>query len=231
MSSIKNNLQEIYASMENAAKKSGRKFSDISLIGVTKTIDKERIKELVSLGVKNLGESRVQEFCPKHSDLDKNINWHFIGNLQTNKVKYIVGKVSLIHSVNSAKLANEINKQAHKMNIVQDVLLEVNAFGEETKMGLAEKDINNVVEQIAKLPNIKLKGLMAIAPHVEDPQKTRFFFESLKEIFVDISRIRTDNIDMKFLSMGMTNDYEVAIESGANMIRIGTGIFRDEDIR
>jgi len=223
---MKGNLQNIYANIESAAKSNGRSLSDITLVAVTKTIDEDRIKELISLGVKNLGENKVQELVAKQEALSEyDINWHFIGNLQTNKVKYIVGKVSLIHSVNSIKLANEINKQAEKINIIQDILLEINTSGENSKIGLLKEDAISIVEQVANLPNINLKGLMTIAPYVEDSQKNKIYFESLKEILVDINSVRNDNINMSFLSMGMTNDYEVAIEAGANIVRIGTGIF------
>lgn len=226
MGLIQDNIRNIYSNIEIAAKKSGRNISDITLIGVTKNVDKTRVKELMGLGINNIGENRVQELISKYPHVNNNsLKWHFIGNLQTNKVKYIIDKVSLIHSVNSVRLANEINKQALKIGKKQDILLEVNIAGEKSKMGVPTEDIDNLVKHISTLPNIVLKGLMAIAPFVDNPRNNKIYYENLKEIFIDINRKKNDNIDMKFLSMGMTNDYEVAIEEGANMIRIGTGIF------
>lgn len=226
MGQIQDNVKNIYSNMEKAAIKSGRSITDITLLGVTKNVDETRMKELISLGINNIGENRVQELISKYPSVNNNsLNWHFIGNLQTNKVKYIIDKVSLIHSVNSVRLANEINKQALKIGKKQDVLIEINVSGEKSKMGVPKEDVDNLVNHISILPNIVLKGLMTIAPFVDNTRNNKFYYEYLKEKFIDINRKKNDNIDMKYLSMGMTNDYEVAIEAGANIIRIGTGIF------
>lgn len=224
MSTIKKNIDKIY---ENIIK-NDRELSDITLVAVTKNVDEKFIKEAIDLGVKNLGENRVQEFISKYNNIkDKSINWHFIGNLQTNKVKYIIDKVCLIHSVNSMRLANEINKQANKIGKIQDILLEINVSQEKNKIGLPKEDVDNMIKEISKLPNIRLKGLMGIAPYVENTQDIAVFFKTLNEIFIDINRKSTDNINMSYLSMGMTNDYNIALQEGSNIIRIGTGIFGD----
>ena len=229
MSTIKENIEQIRENIKHAALKSGRSSDDITLIGVTKTVDCERIRELLDAGVNNLGENRVQELLSKYDALKTNQQlapiWHLIGQLQTNKVKYITDKVSLIHSVDSVKLASEINRQALKYGKTVDVLVEINIAGEDTKAGIAPKEIRQFFEKISNFPNISIKGLMTIAPYVENPEENRGNFSNMRELFVDKSLILSDNIDMRVLSMGMTGDYEVAIEEGATMVRIGTGIF------
>ncbi len=221
---MKENIEEIYSKVKKAAQKSGRNFSDITILGVTKTVDVDRIKIAVENGIDTLGENKVQEFLTKYDTL-KNVNWHFIGHLQTNKVKYIIDKVKMIHSVDSEKLAIEINDKAEKIGIVMDILLEINVAEEDTKYGLKLHEVYNFIEKISFLSNIKVKGLMTIAPFTNDLEENRTFFEKLRKLFIDIKDKKNDNIDMKYLSMGMTNDYEIAIEEGSNIIRIGTGIF------
>lgn len=225
MNTISENLKVINANIKKAASKSGRKPEDITILGVTKTIDIERIKQLISLGIINLGENKVQELLQKYDVINSDVNWHLIGHLQTNKVKYIVDKVKMIHSVDSIKLAEEINKRAKQNNLTVDILIEVNIAQEASKHGINADELPLLVEKILKLDNINLKGLMTVAPFVENPQNNRIYFKKMRNLFVDIQEENKDNITMEFLSMGMTNDYEVAIEEGANIVRIGTGIF------
>lgn len=225
MNTISENLKVINANIKKAAIKSGRKPEDITILGVTKTIDIERIKQLISLGIINLGENKVQELLQKYDVINSDVNWHLIGHLQTNKVKYIIDKVKMIHSVDSIKLAEEINKRAKQNNLTVDILIEVNIAQEASKHGINADELPLLVEKILKLDNINLKGLMTVAPFVENPQNNRIYFKKMRNLFVDIQEENKDNIIMEFLSMGMTNDYEVAIEEGANIVRIGTGIF------
>lgn len=225
MNIIKENLQSIKKNIENAAIRSKRDPKDILLLGVTKTIDIERINELINLGVTDIGENKVQELLHKYEKLGNTPNWHLIGHLQTNKVKYIIDKVKLIHSVDNIKLAEEINKRAKQNNIIINILIEVNIAGEESKKGVNPDNTEKLIEQIVKFDSIRVKGLMTVAPYVENPQNNRVYFKQMHNLFIDIRDKNKDNIDMEFLSMGMTNDYEIAIEEGSNIIRIGTGLF------
>lgn len=225
MSLIADRVDNIKKNIAGAALKSGRAPDDITLIGVTKTIDTSRMAELVELGVKHLGENKVQELLDKYDAFSKDTVWHMIGHLQTNKVKYIIDKVSLIHSVDSLKLAEEINKRANNIDVVMEILVEVNIAEEESKHGIVVSEVHGMMEKLRHLPNISVCGLMTVAPFVENQEENRLFFRKMNQLFIDIGENFNNNIDMKFLSMGMTNDYEVAIEEGANMVRIGTGIF------
>jgi len=225
LSLIKENVEQIRENIKRAALKSGRSEDDITLIGVTKTVGCERINELLDVGVFNLGENRVQELLSKYDELGSRPTWHLIGQLQTNKVKYIADKVSLIHSVDSVKLASEINKHALKLGKIIDVLVEINVAGEGTKAGIAPDETRRFIEDISGFSNIFIKGLMTIAPYVENPEENRGNFSIMRELFIDKALILGDNVDMHVLSMGMTGDYEVAIEEGSTMVRIGTGIF------
>ncbi|MCD7778916.1 MAG: YggS family pyridoxal phosphate-dependent enzyme [Clostridiales bacterium] len=219
------NLEEIRQNIKTAAKKAGRRPEDIILLGVTKTVDCERIQQLVDLGVKELGENRVQELMSKINVIKGDVNWHLIGSLQTNKVKYIIGRVKLIHSVDSVHLAEEISRRSLKAGLVTDILLEVNAAREESKHGFDPSELYEVLEKLREFRGIRVKGLMTVAPYDENPENNRVYFKKMRELFVDIKAKNCDNIDMTFLSMGMTNDYTVAIEEGADIVRIGTGIF------
>ncbi len=225
MNDIKENLKEINERIKNAAAVSGRKVEEILLLGVTKTVDIDRIRVLMECGVKSLGENRVQELLSKYDVIGSQAKWHLIGSLQTNKVKYIIDKVELIHSVESVKLAEEIDKQAKKRNKVSDILVEVNIAGESSKHGVEPDDVNKFIDEISRFDNICIKGIMTVAPFVENPQENRKYFEKMRKLFIDNKGKNVDNINMTYLSMGMTNDYEVAIEEGANIVRIGTGIF------
>lgn len=222
---IKTNIDNIKYNIEVAAKKSGRSLNDILLLAVTKTVDIDRIKVAVDCGLKDLGENRVQELVQKYEILNSDCNWHLIGHLQTNKIKYIIDKVKLIHSVDSENLALEINNQAKKNNKIVDILVEINIADEATKFGIKPEDTEEIIIKLSNLSNINIKGIMTVAPLVNNAEDNRKYFEKLYKLFVDIKAKRIDNIDMKYLSMGMTNDYQIAVEEGANIVRIGTGIF------
>lgn len=225
MSIISENLERIKCNIKSAAQKSGRDESDILLLGVTKTIDIPRIQELMDLGVTSLGENRVQELTEKLDIIGNNAQWHLIGHLQTNKVKYIIDKVKLIHSVDSLKLAAEIDKRAKEKNVIADILIEINIADEPSKHGIKPIGLGGFVQNLLSFDNLNIKGLMTVAPFVENPQNNRLYFRQMHNLFIDIQAKNKDNINMQYLSMGMTNDYEVAIEEGANIVRIGTGIF------
>ena len=201
----------------------------VKLVAVSKTHPAEAIRAAYDAGHRVFGESRPQELREKHEALPKDIEWHMIGHLQTNKVKYIVGKTSLIHSVDSLHLAKEIQKQAIKHDCSCDILVEVNIAGEASKFGTSRDEAISLVEEIAKLDHIHIKGLMTIAPFVDDPEDNRQYFRDIKQLSVDIAQKNIDNVSMNVLSMGMTGDYTVAIEEGATMVRVGTGIFGERD--
>jgi pyridoxal phosphate enzyme (YggS family) len=222
-------IAEIKEEINQICHRCGRNPEDITLIVVTKTVDPERINYAVDCGVTNLGENKVQEIVDKYETVPKSIKWHLIGHLQTNKVKYIIDKVELIHSVDSVKLAEEISKRAEKYHITKDVLVQINVAEEESKFGIALEDAVSFVKSISVFDNISIKGLMTIAPYSENPEGVRPVFRQLKEKFDELAQMNLPNTEMKYLSMGMSNDYNVAIEEGANMIRIGTAIFGKRD--
>ncbi len=222
---IKQNLDDIYSRIKIAAEKSGRKAEEITLIAVTKTVDVARIRNVSEYGVPDFGENRVQELLEKYDKFDESIKWHLIGHLQTNKVKYIIDKVHMIHSVDSFELAKEIDNRAGKAGKKMNILLQVNVSGEETKFGIKPEEVNRYVEFISQLENVALRGMMTIAPFVDNTQEIRPIFKNLYDIFIDIKNKKIDNVSMDYLSMGMSNDFEVAIEEGANVVRVGTGIF------
>ena len=211
--------------MEEACRVSGRNPEEVSLIAVSKTKPILMLQEAYDAGCRDFGENKVQEIMDKIDRLPSDIRWHMIGHLQTNKVKYIVGKVFLIHSVDSLHLAEAISKEAVKQNTTVNILIEVNVAKEDTKYGAMAEDTVSLVEKIALLPGISVKGLMTIAPYVENPQENRQYFVKLKQLAVDIKSKNIDNVHMDILSMGMTGDYMVAIEEGATYVRVGTGIF------
>lgn len=211
--------------MEEACRASGRNPEEVSLIAVSKTKPVSMLQEAYDAGCRDFGENKVQEIMDKIDRLPSDIRWHMIGHLQTNKVKYIVGKVFLIHSVDSLHLAEAISKEAVKQNTTVNILIEVNVAKENTKYGAMAEDTVSLVEKIALLPGICVKGLMTIAPYVENPQENRQYFVKLRQLAVDIKSKNIDNVHMDILSMGMTGDYMVAIEEGATYVRVGTGIF------
>jgi len=222
---IKENLEEVRNNINNAVKKANRNPDDVLLIAVSKTKPIEALIEAYDLGVRDFGENKVQEIMDKIDKIPSDARFHMIGHLQKNKVKYIVGKVALIHSVDSLELAKVIQKESEKKGVISDILLEVNVANEETKFGLRTEEVVNLVKEISVLPNVKIKGLMTIAPYVECAEENRQHFVALKRLAIDINNQNIDNVDIGVLSMGMTGDYEVAIEEGANMVRVGTGIF------
>lgn len=222
---LKANINAVRKRISEAALKGGRKPEDITLIAVSKTVDSERIIKAVDEGITDLGENRVQEFCQKYDIINRKCNWHFIGHLQTNKVKYIIDKVKLIHSVDRIGLVKEIQKKAEKINRCVDVLVQVNVAGEESKFGIGKNEVLDFIKEISTYKNLKVRGLMTIAPYTENPEEVRPVFRELNKIFIDIRKENIDNINMEFLSMGMSNDFDVAIEEGSNMVRIGTAIF------
>lgn len=222
---LKDRLEEVERRIEEACRRAGRKREDVTLIAVSKTKPVETLKEAYDLGVRIFGENKVQELTEKYEALPKDIHWHMIGHLQTNKVKYIADKVDLIHSVDSLKLAETIEKEAAKHNRTIDILVEVNVAQEESKFGLKVEEVIPFIEKIAGFSHINVRGLMTIAPFVENPEKNRSVFADLRKLSVDIMEKNIDNVNVSILSMGMTNDYEVAIEEGATMVRVGTGIF------
>lgn len=226
---IKGNLEKVEKNINQACLEVNRNRSDIKLIAVSKTKPISMLEEAYNCGIRDFGENKVQEIMEKYPALPKDIRWHMIGHLQTNKVKYIVDKVCLIHSVDSIKLANEISKEALKKNIKVDILLEVNVGNEATKYGFKMSEVKEAYETISKLPAIEIKGLMTVAPIVNDAVENAPIFRNLKKLLVDINSQKTDNKYMEILSMGMTDDYVVAIKEGATMVRVGTGIFGQRD--
>ncbi len=223
---ISENLKTVQNNIEQACKRAGRNPDEVTLIAVSKTKPVEMIHEAMLCGSTDFGENKVQEMCNKIEVIpDKNIRWHLIGHLQTNKVKYIVDKAYLIHSVDSLKLAQMIDSCAKKKNVTCDILIEVNVAGEESKFGIKPSECEELVRQISTLENVRIKGLMTIAPFDENPENNRPYFKELKKLLVDIDNKNIDNVSMGILSMGMTNDYEIAVEEGATHVRVGTGIF------
>ncbi len=226
---LKENLQSVEENIKKACEKAGRKREDVTLIAVSKTKPVEMLQEIYDQNIRNFGENKVQEMCDKMEVLPKDIKWHMIGHLQTNKIKYIIGKTELIHSVDSLHLAQEISKQAVKHDVQTDILIEINIANEQTKFGIDAGDTIQLVREIAVLPNIHIKGLMTIAPFVENPEDNRLYFRRIHQLSVDITKENIDNVSMDILSMGMTGDYMVAIEEGATMVRVGTGIFGERN--
>ncbi len=222
---LKENLEQVEKNIVLACEKSGRKREDVTLIAVSKTKPIPMLSEIYDEGIRDFGENKVQELVSKFEEMPKDIRWHMIGHLQRNKVKSVIDKACLIHSVDSYRLAEEINIQAKKKGIVVPILVEVNIAEEESKFGIHREDAIQLVEEIAELENIRIKGLMTIAPYVENPEDNRQYFKNIKQLSVDITKKNIDNVTMHVLSMGMTGDYTVAIEEGATLVRVGTGIF------
>lgn len=226
---LKNNLEQVKSNIKAACERSGRNYEDVTLIAVSKTKPLSDIEELITYGATEFGENKVQELTDKYENVSTKVNWHLIGHLQTNKVKYIVDKATLIHSVDSVRLASEIEKEANKKGVIANILIQVNIAHEDTKFGINENEIYDLINEIKNFEHIKIKGLMTIAPFVENPEENRVHFRNLYQLLLDIKSKNIDNIDMSILSMGMTNDYEIAIEEGATMVRVGTGIFGERN--
>ncbi len=226
---LKDNLTNVEQHIKEACERSGRSLSEVCLVAVSKTKPKEMLMEVYDCGIRQFGENYVQEMVDKVESLPKDIAWHMIGHLQRNKVKYVVGRAAMIHSVDSERLAAAISEEAVKKNIVQDILVEVNVAGEENKFGVTCEDASAFIENIAQLKNIRIRGLMTSAPFVDNPEDNRKYFKQLKQLLVDINQKNIDNVCMDVLSMGMTNDYTVAVEEGATHVRVGTAIFGARD--
>ncbi|MBC8588656.1 YggS family pyridoxal phosphate-dependent enzyme [Paratissierella segnis] len=221
---IKENLSEINENIYKSLQRVGRK-DNVELIAVTKTVDIDRIEEAISLGITDIGENRVQELEKKIDALGNRVNYHLIGSLQTNKVRFIIDEVKLIHSLDRVSLAKELEKRAKMNNILVNALIQVNVAEEETKSGLRVDEVISFIEEIQKYENIRIKGLMTIAPFTDDEAILRNVFRTMNSLKENIISRDYENVSMDYLSMGMTNDYEIAIEEGSNMIRVGTGIF------
>lgn len=229
MTYIKENLQDVRNRIKISAEKSGRCESDVTLVAVTKTHPAEAINEAIRNGVTDIGENKVQEIMDKYDKVDP-VRWHLIGHLQTNKVKYIIDKVYMIHSVDSVKLMDEIERQAEKKGVPEiKILIQVNITGEETKFGIDAGQIEEMLEHAKCLKHVKVCGLMTILTKFDSELANRLHFRDIKQKFIDISLNKYDNVTMKFLSMGMSGDYEIAIEEGSNMVRVGTAIFGQRD--
>ncbi len=226
---LASNLQEVERKIMEACDKAGRAREDITLIAVSKTKPVPMLQEIYNLGVRDFGENKVQELTDKEPQLPTDLRWHMIGHLQRNKVKQVIDKAVLIHSVDSVRLAKAIEAEAAKKDIIVQILLEVNVAEEDSKFGLKLDEVIPAVEEIATMPHVRIKGLMTIAPFVENPEENRTVFAQLQKLSVDIAEKNIDNVSVDILSMGMTNDYQVAIEEGATMIRVGTGIFGERE--
>lgn len=226
---IRENLVSVQKNIEESCERAGRNAEDVRLIAVSKTKPVGALKEAYEAGCRDFGENKVQELTEKYEELPKDIRWHMIGHLQRNKVKYLVGRAYMIHSVDSVKLAEEISREAVKKNVTVPILVEVNVAGEESKFGTSVREAEMLVREIAALPGISVRGLMTIAPYVEKAEDNRQYFVNLRQLSVDIKKKNIDNVCMDVLSMGMTGDYTVAVEEGATYVRVGTGIFGERD--
>lgn len=223
--SIKENINKINEIKNEAAIKAGRQGEDVLLVAVTKTRAPEELNEAIDAGITDIGENKVQEIMDKFEHV-KPVRWHLIGHLQTNKVKYIIDKVSMIHSVDSKKLADEINKRAAQHDINMDILIQVNSANEESKFGITTEETEEMITYVLEnCPNIRLRGLMCIAPFEDNPDDVRIFFAQVKQQYDKFSKIQHERLDFTYLSMGMSHDFEVAIAEGSNLIRVGTAIF------
>ncbi len=226
---IQENLEFVKSMIHNACQESKRKETEITLIAVSKTKPLSMLEAAYQCGCRDFGENKVQELLEKAEVLPKDIRWHMIGHLQRNKVKYIIGKTALIHSVDSVRLAQEISKEAGKKEITVSILIEVNIGSEESKYGVAPEQAEELIREISQFPYLKIEGFMAVAPYTEDAESNRQYFERLRDLSVDIKSKNIDNVYMDVLSMGMSGDYAVAIQEGATMVRVGTGIFGERD--
>lgn len=229
MSMLLDNLNDVEKRIQAACDRSGRKREEVLLVAVSKTKPVEMIEEIMTAGIVDFGENKPQELRDKYEVLPKNLRFHMIGHLQTNKIKYVIDRAVLIHSIDSLRLAEAVNAEAKKHDRIMPVLVEVNVAQEESKSGFLVEETEGAIREIAKLSNIRVEGLMTIAPFVENAEENRQYFVKLRKLSVDIAAKNIDNVTMHHLSMGMTGDYEVAIEEGATMVRVGTGIFGERN--
>lgn len=228
--SVAENLKTIRERVDAACERAGRRPEEVTLIAVSKTKPLSMLQEAYRAGARDFGENKVQEILEKYPEMPEDARFHMIGHLQTNKVKQVVGKTVLIHSVDSLHLAEKIEQEAAKRDLTADILLEVNVAREESKFGLMLEEVIPLLEEVKNLPHVRVRGLMTIAPNVENPEENRKHFKKLYQLYVDIKSKNIDNGTMSVLSMGMTGDFEVAVEEGATMIRVGTGIFGSRQI-
>ena len=229
MSMLLDNLNDVEKRIQAACDRSGRKREEVLLVAVSKTKPVEMIEEIMAAGIVEFGENKPQELRDKYEVLPKNLHFHMIGHLQTNKIKYVIDRAVLIHSIDSIRLAEAVNAEAKKHDRIMPVLVEVNVAQEESKSGFLVEETEKAIREIAKLSNIRVEGLMTIAPFVENAEENRQYFVKLRKLSVDFAAKNIDNVTMHHLSMGMTGDYEVAIEEGATMVRVGTGIFGERN--
>lgn len=222
---LKDALIEVENNILDACERSGRNPKEVTLIAVSKTKPVEMLQEVYNEGIRDFGENYVQELADKIEIMPKDIRWHMIGHLQRNKVKYLVGKVACIHSVDSLRLAEVINERSIKLGVVTEIMAEVNIAGEESKFGFTRDEVFDFAEKVSTMEGVKLVGLMTSAPYVNDPEENRQYFREMKSLSVDINEKNINNINITELSMGMTNDYIVAVEEGATHVRVGTAIF------
>lgn len=222
---LKDALIEVENNILDACERSGRNPEEVTLIAVSKTKPVEMLQEVYNEGIRDFGENYVQELADKIEIMPKDIRWHMIGHLQRNKVKYLVGKVACIHSVDSLRLAEVINERSIKLGVVTEIMAEVNIAGEESKFGFTRDEVFDFAEKVSTMEGVKLVGLMTSAPYVNDPEENRQYFREMKSLSVDINEKNINNINITELSMGMTNDYIVAVEEGATYVRVGTAIF------
>lgn len=223
------NYEAVLHEVKCSCEKAGRNENEVTLIAVSKTKPFSDIEELYRHGVREFGENKVQELCDKYEKLPKDIKWHMIGHLQRNKVKYVIDKVELIHSVDSVRLAKTIEEEAVKKQLTVNILIEVNVAEEESKFGLKYEEVLDMIKEISAFPHVRIRGLMTIAPFTETEEDNRVYFEKLKKLAVDIDSKNIHNVSMDFLSMGMTGDYHTAIEEGATHVRVGTAIFGERN--
>lgn len=230
MNSIKENLSSIRQNVDNFSKRVNRDSEEITIVAVTKTVDVDAVLEAIENGVTDVGENKPQELSRKYETIGDKVNWHLIGSLQTNKVKYIIDKVDMIHSLDRQALCEEIQKRAEHINKTINCLVQVNMSKEESKHGLDESDVIEFVNHVSiNYKNIQIKGLMTMAPFSENEEEVRKVFKGLKQLSIEIDRMNIPNVSMENLSMGMSNDYEIAIEEGSNIVRIGTSIFGERN--
>ena len=229
MEDIRKNLETVRAQISEAAEIAGRKSEDVILVAVSKTSTPEEVNTAIDAGVTDIGENKVQEIMDKYDDI-KPVRWHMIGHLQTNKVKYIIDKVDMIHSVDSVKLAKEIDKRAKAAGKTMDILVQINPAEEESKFGVTIDGAGDLVREIlANFENIRIKGLMSVAPIVDDPRDVKPFFDAVKAKYDELAQIDDPKLDFEYLSMGMSHDFAVAIEAGSNLVRVGSAIFGERD--
>ncbi|MCX7773578.1 MAG: YggS family pyridoxal phosphate-dependent enzyme [Clostridia bacterium] len=222
---LESNLNSIRSTIEASCQKAGRAPCDVQILGVSKTVEPDIMEQAFDLGIKEFGENRVQEYLRKSDILHRDCCWHIIGRIQTNKVKYLDSRVKLIHSLDRMELAEALSERGSKINHRFPVLIQVNVAGEETKAGISPQGAKDFALRVSRLGNIDIKGLMTIAPYTETPEEVRYVFRSIKQLSVDIMRERVENINMEVLSMGMSNDFHIAVEEGATMVRIGSALF------